>query len=147
MNRLLAAPIPVSDIDRGEQLEGTGHVGHILQPSQRQMKMRRCKLSVPAIGCRKLKLGHPLWVIVQEEMHQFVREVAEDGMHHKQGWLRQGAALCPGEVLHSNTEIAPGGLGKASPSLDKTQGSGPWGLRARPHAAAQPCGHAAFRLF
>jgi hypothetical protein len=147
MNALLATPIRVPNGDRREQLEGTGDVGNIHQPFQRRMELCNCKLSMPAIGCRKLEPGDPIRVIVQEEMHQFVREVAEDGMHHKQSWLRQGAALCPGKVLHSNTEIAPGGLGKASPSLDKTQGSGPWGLRARPHAAAQPCGHAAFRLF
>ncbi len=67
MNRLLAKPIPMSDIDRGEQLEGTGHVGHILRPFQRRMELRRCKLSVPAIGCRKLELGHPPRVIIQEE--------------------------------------------------------------------------------
>ncbi len=58
MNRLLAAPIPVPYVDRGEQLEGTGHVGHILQPFQRRMELHRCKLLVPAIGCRKL-VGEP----------------------------------------------------------------------------------------
>ncbi len=69
MDRLLAMPIPVSDVDRAEQLEGTGHVGHILQPFQRRMELNRyrCKLSVPAIGCRKPELGHLPLVIMQEE--------------------------------------------------------------------------------
>ncbi len=55
------------------------------------MELCRCKLSMPAIGCRKLEPCHPIRVIVQEKMHQFVWEVEEDGMHHKQVWLRLAA--------------------------------------------------------
>ena len=87
MNALLATPIPVPNGDSREQLEGTGHIGNIHQPFQRRMEVCSCKLSMPAIGCRELEPGDPIRVIVQEEMHQFVREVVENGMHDKQGWL------------------------------------------------------------
>jgi hypothetical protein len=72
------------------------------------MELRICRLLVPAIGCRKLEPGRQIRVIVQKEMHQLqvVLEVEEDGVHHKQGLLRQEAGLCPGQVLHGNTEIA-----------------------------------------
>jgi hypothetical protein len=146
MNALLATPIPVPNGDSREQLEGTGDVGNIHQPFQRRMELCSCKLSMPAIGCRKLEPGDPIRVIVQEEMHQFVREVVEDGMHDKQGWLRQAAAVCPGQVLHGDPEIAPISLFELSPSLDETQRRG-GGLCARPYATAQSSSHASFRLF
>lgn len=79
---------------------------------------------MPAIGWRKLELGDPIRVIVKKEMHQLVREIAEDGMHHKQVWLRQCAVLCPGQVLHGEPKIAPIGVAEASPSLDETQRRG-----------------------
>ena len=85
------------------------------------MKLSRCKLSVPAVGYRKLQLGHPIRMIVQDKMHQFIWEVAQDWMHHKQGWLRQLAGRCPGQILQCNAEIAPIGLAELSPSLDQTQ--------------------------
>ena len=47
------------------------------------MELCRSKLPMPAIGWRKLELGDPIRVIVKKEMHQLVREIAEDGMHHK----------------------------------------------------------------
>ena len=148
MNALLATPIPVPNGDSREQLEGTGHIGNIHQPFQRRMEVCSCKLSMPAIGCRELEPGDPIRVIVQEEMHQFVREVVENGMHDKQGWLRQaaGSGLCPGQVLHGDPEIAPISLAESSPSLDETQRRG-GGLCARPYATAQSCSHASFRLF
>ncbi len=55
------------------------------------MELCWCKLSLPAIRCRKLEQGHQIRVIAQVKMQQYVWGVVEDGMHHKPVWLMQAA--------------------------------------------------------
>ena len=146
VDRLLSAPILVTDHHRGEQLERTGNVRHIQQPVQHRMELGGLKLSVRAIGRRQLELGHPIRMIVQDEMHQLVGEEAEDVVHREQYWLGQAAGRRPGQVLHRNAQIAPLGMAQARPSLHKAQSHGARRLRAHPYVAAHFCGHAAFTL-
>ena len=46
-------------------------------------------------------------LFIQDKMHQFIWEVAQNWMRHKQGWLRRVAGRCPGQILQCNAEIAP----------------------------------------
>ncbi len=76
---------------------------------------------MPAVGCRQLELGHPLWMIVENEVHQLIGEVAENGVQRKQDRLGQHAGLSPGQVLHPNAQIAALCMAKSGPSSHKAE--------------------------
>ena len=146
VNRLFSKPILVPDLSGGEKLKGAAYIRHIHQPFQYRVELCCLKLFVPAIGCRQLELGHPLWMIVENEVHQLVGEVSENGVQRKQDRLGQDAGLIPCQVLHPNAKIAALCMAEARPSFHKPDCHCAWGLSARPHAAAQFCSHAAIGL-
>ena len=115
-------------------------------PSGTVLTQAVCGNFVPTIGCRQLELGHPLWMIVENEVHQLVGEVSENGVQRKQDRLGQHAGLIPCQVLHPNAEIAALCMAEARPSFHKAECHCAWGLSARPHAAAQFCSHTAIGL-
>jgi hypothetical protein len=99
-------PILVANVDGREELEGRFNVRNGFQPVKDRVEFFSAEMAVLAVGKGEAERSDPIWVIIQDKMHQLVRQILQHGRQADKVGLRQTAGGCPGQVHHEEPKIS-----------------------------------------
>ncbi len=99
-------PILVANVDCREELEGRFNVRNGFQPVKDRAEFFCVEMTVRAVGRGEAERSDPIWVIIQDEMHQLDWQILQHGRKADKVGLRQTVGGCPGQVNYREPKIS-----------------------------------------